>query len=108
MALQEVNDPMQNDNLEKVEDRTMEGLKEMGAFGLQVPVDFGGLGLTNTQVREEILRLGLISKHYRKGRYWDSARPLNFFFFFYNFLNAMTLNLFTLSVCQVSGDCGHA
>lgn len=40
-----------NDALEKVEDATMEGLKEMGAFGLQVPADLGGLGLTNTQVR---------------------------------------------------------
>lgn len=28
----------------------MEGLKEMGAFGLQVPADLGGLGLSNTQV----------------------------------------------------------
>lgn len=28
----------------------MEGLKEMGAFGLQVPADLGGVGLTNTQV----------------------------------------------------------
>ncbi|MEQ2194498.1 hypothetical protein XENOCAPTIV_030168 [Xenoophorus captivus] len=27
----------------------MEGLKEMGAFGLQVPADLGGLGLSNTQ-----------------------------------------------------------
>ncbi len=27
----------------------MNGLKEQGAFGIQVPVDFGGLGLTNTQ-----------------------------------------------------------
>ncbi|MEQ2160140.1 hypothetical protein GOODEAATRI_030438, partial [Goodea atripinnis] len=33
--LQEVNDPAKNDALEKVEDHTMEGLKEMGAFGLQ-------------------------------------------------------------------------
>lgn len=46
---EEVNDPAKNDALEKVEDHTMEGLKEMGAFGLQVPVDHGGLGLTNTQ-----------------------------------------------------------
>lgn len=30
----------------------MEGLKEMGAFGLQVPADLGGLGLSNTQVDE--------------------------------------------------------
>lgn len=48
---QEVNDPAKNDALEKVEDQTMVGLKEMGAFGLQVPADLGGLGLSNTQVR---------------------------------------------------------
>ncbi len=27
----------------------MAGLKEQGVFGIQVPVEFGGLGLTNTQ-----------------------------------------------------------
>lgn len=47
-----MNDPAKNDSLEKVEDHTMEGLKEMGAFGLQVPADLGGLGLSNTQVDE--------------------------------------------------------
>ncbi|XP_034712218.1 very long-chain specific acyl-CoA dehydrogenase, mitochondrial [Etheostoma cragini] len=46
---EEVNDPAKNDALEKVEDHTMEGLKEMGAFGLQIPADLGGLGLSNTQ-----------------------------------------------------------
>ncbi|XP_053715477.1 very long-chain specific acyl-CoA dehydrogenase, mitochondrial [Synchiropus splendidus] len=46
---QEVNDPAKNDALEKVEDHTMEGLKEMGAFGLQVPSELCGLGLSNTQ-----------------------------------------------------------
>ncbi|KAM3590161.1 uncharacterized protein V6R79_004857 [Siganus canaliculatus] len=46
---EEVNDPVKNDALEKVEDDTMEGLKEMGAFGLQVPADLGGLGLSNSQ-----------------------------------------------------------
>lgn len=46
-----MNDPAKNDVLEKVEDHTMDGLKEMGAFGLQVPADLGGLGLSNTQVR---------------------------------------------------------
>nr|XP_040036219.1 very long-chain specific acyl-CoA dehydrogenase, mitochondrial [Gasterosteus aculeatus aculeatus]XP_040036220.1 very long-chain specific acyl-CoA dehydrogenase, mitochondrial [Gasterosteus aculeatus aculeatus] len=45
----EVNDAAKNDALEKVEDDTMQGLKEMGAFGLQVPSDLGGLGLSNTQ-----------------------------------------------------------
>ncbi|XP_005106264.1 very long-chain specific acyl-CoA dehydrogenase, mitochondrial [Aplysia californica] len=46
---EEVNDASKNDQLEKVEDSSMEGLKEMGAFGLQVPQDLGGIGLTNTQ-----------------------------------------------------------
>ncbi|XP_077170574.1 very long-chain specific acyl-CoA dehydrogenase, mitochondrial [Paroedura picta] len=46
---EEVNDPDKNDVLERVEDRTMQGLKEMGAFGLQIPVHLGGLGLSNTQ-----------------------------------------------------------
>lgn len=45
-----MNDPAKNDSLEKVEDSTMQGLKEMGAFGLQVPANLGGLGLSNTQV----------------------------------------------------------
>uniref|UniRef100_A0A8C5J6R9 Acyl-CoA dehydrogenase/oxidase N-terminal domain-containing protein n=1 Tax=Junco hyemalis TaxID=40217 RepID=A0A8C5J6R9_JUNHY len=48
---QEVNNPAKNDALGKVEDETMKGLKELGAFGLQVPPEFGGLGLNNTQVR---------------------------------------------------------
>uniref|UniRef100_A0A674JYC8 Acyl-CoA dehydrogenase/oxidase N-terminal domain-containing protein n=1 Tax=Terrapene triunguis TaxID=2587831 RepID=A0A674JYC8_9SAUR len=47
----EVNDPAANDSLERVEDRTMQGLKELGAFGLQIPPELGGLGLSNTQVR---------------------------------------------------------
>ncbi|XP_068855436.1 very long-chain specific acyl-CoA dehydrogenase, mitochondrial, partial [Aphelocoma coerulescens] len=46
---EEVNDPARNDALEKVEDETMKGLKELGVFGLQVPPEFGGLGLNNTQ-----------------------------------------------------------
>ncbi|XP_026274672.1 very long-chain specific acyl-CoA dehydrogenase, mitochondrial [Frankliniella occidentalis] len=45
----EVNDPLKNDQLEKVEDQSLEGLWELGAFGLQVPQDLGGLGLNNTQ-----------------------------------------------------------
>lgn len=46
---EEVNDAAKNDALEKVEDATMQGLREMGAFGLQVPAALGGVGLTNTQ-----------------------------------------------------------
>lgn len=46
---EEVNDPTKNDALEKVEDESLKGLWELGAFGLQVPQDLGGLGLNNTQ-----------------------------------------------------------
>lgn len=38
-----------NDAIEKVEPHSLEGLWELGAFGLQVPQDLGGLGLNNTQ-----------------------------------------------------------
>lgn len=56
---EEVNDPVKNDALEKVEDHTMEGLKELGAFGLQVPADLGGLGLTNTQYARLVEIVGM-------------------------------------------------
>ncbi|EFA11043.1 very long-chain specific acyl-CoA dehydrogenase, mitochondrial [Tribolium castaneum] len=46
---EEVNDPAKNDALEKVDETSLKGLWELGAFGLQVPQDLGGLGLTNTQ-----------------------------------------------------------
>ncbi|XP_069501997.1 very long-chain specific acyl-CoA dehydrogenase, mitochondrial isoform X2 [Ambystoma mexicanum] len=55
----EVNDPTKNDELEKVEDGTMQGLKDMGAFGLQVPSDLGGLGLTNTQYARLVEIVGM-------------------------------------------------
>ncbi|XP_060596505.1 very long-chain specific acyl-CoA dehydrogenase, mitochondrial-like [Ruditapes philippinarum] len=46
---EETNDSSKNDLLEKVEEGTMEGLKALGAFGLQVPTELDGVGLTNTQ-----------------------------------------------------------
>ncbi|CAF3679402.1 unnamed protein product [Rotaria socialis] len=46
---EEKNDPAKNDQLEKIPDEVMNGLKEQGVFGIQVPVEYGGLGLTNTQ-----------------------------------------------------------
>lgn len=46
---QEANDPLKNDENEKVADDTMKGLKELGAFGLQVPQELDGVGLCNTQ-----------------------------------------------------------
>merc|ERR1719220_727439 len=45
----EVNDPAWNDTNEKVHPDTVQGLRELGAFGLQVPVELDGVGLTNTQ-----------------------------------------------------------
>jgi len=40
---------MVNDAIEKVEDATLDGLKGLGLFGLQVAEENGGIGLTNTQ-----------------------------------------------------------
>lgn len=47
--LEEKNDALHNDQLEKVPDDIMAGLKELGAFGLQVPAEYNGLELNNTQ-----------------------------------------------------------
>jgi len=46
---EEQNDPTANDENGKVPDNVMQGLKDLGAFGLQVPNEYEGLGLTNTQ-----------------------------------------------------------
>ena len=40
ISLQECNDPAKNDADEKVADDTLQGLKDMGAFGLQVWLHF--------------------------------------------------------------------
>ncbi len=47
--MEEVNDAKANDLNEKIADETMKGLAELGGFGLQVPAEYGGIGLTNTQ-----------------------------------------------------------
>ncbi|XP_077204050.1 very long-chain specific acyl-CoA dehydrogenase, mitochondrial-like isoform X2 [Paroedura picta] len=46
---QEVNNAAANEELGGIEEATLAGLKEMGCFGLQVPEELGGVGLTNTQ-----------------------------------------------------------
>merc|ERR1719200_29941 len=48
-VMEEQNDPLLNDQLESVPEDTVQALKELGAFGLQVPVELDGVGLTNTQ-----------------------------------------------------------
>ncbi|KAF2369196.1 Acyl-CoA dehydrogenase/oxidase C-terminal [Trinorchestia longiramus] len=45
---QEVNDATKNDVNEGVDEETLQGLKDMGCFGLQVPPEYGGLGCNNT------------------------------------------------------------
>lgn len=45
----EQNDPLKNDKDEQLDEKTMQGLRDMGAFGLQAPEKYGGLGLNNTQ-----------------------------------------------------------
>merc|ERR1719432_564688 len=48
-VMTEQNDPLLNDQLESVPEDTVNALRELGAFGLQVPVELDGVGLTNTQ-----------------------------------------------------------
>merc|ERR1719273_1281370 len=48
-VMSEQNDPLLNDQLETVPEDTVNALRELGAFGLQVPVELDGVGLTNTQ-----------------------------------------------------------
>jgi very long chain acyl-CoA dehydrogenase len=45
----EVNDASKNDLNAEVDENTLESLWELGAFGLQVPQEYGGLELNNTQ-----------------------------------------------------------
>merc|ERR1739838_663872 len=48
-VMTEQNDPLLNDQLESVPEETVQALRDFGAFGLQVPTELGGVGLTNTQ-----------------------------------------------------------
>merc|ERR1719266_1491678 len=48
-VMEEQNDPLLNDQMETVPEDTVQALRELGAFGLQVPVELDGVGLTNTQ-----------------------------------------------------------
>ncbi|XP_007950499.1 very long-chain specific acyl-CoA dehydrogenase, mitochondrial [Orycteropus afer afer] len=56
---EEVNDPAKNDTMEQVEETTLKGLKELGAFGLQVPSELGGVGLCNTQYARLVEIVGM-------------------------------------------------
>lgn len=56
---EEVNDSAKNDMMEQVEETTIQGLKELGAFGLQVPSELGGVGLCNTQYARLVEIVGM-------------------------------------------------
>ncbi|XP_053246880.1 very long-chain specific acyl-CoA dehydrogenase, mitochondrial-like [Podarcis raffonei] len=56
---QEVNDPAANEELETIQEETLAGLKDMGCFGLQVPEELGGIGLTNTQYARMVEVVGM-------------------------------------------------
>lgn len=45
----DVNDPVKNDLEASIDEKTLKALWELGAFGMQVPTDLGGIGFTNTQ-----------------------------------------------------------
>ncbi|XP_008552138.1 very long-chain specific acyl-CoA dehydrogenase, mitochondrial [Microplitis demolitor] len=45
----EVNDPVKNDDTAKVDEKTLQVLWELGAFAIQIPEQYGGIGLNNTQ-----------------------------------------------------------
>lgn len=47
--LTEGNDPDWNDAHERVSDATLQALKDMGGFGMQVPPELGGIGANNSQ-----------------------------------------------------------
>ncbi|RWS29865.1 very long-chain specific acyl-CoA dehydrogenase-like protein [Leptotrombidium deliense] len=45
----DLNDPLKNDAEESINEKVVESLKNLGAFGIMVPVEYGGAGLNNTQ-----------------------------------------------------------
>ncbi|XP_012539464.1 very long-chain specific acyl-CoA dehydrogenase, mitochondrial [Monomorium pharaonis] len=46
---EEINDAAKNDQNASIDEKTLAALWDFGGFSLQVPTEFGGLGLTNTQ-----------------------------------------------------------
>lgn len=53
-----MNDAARNDREETVPPEIVEQLREMGAFGLQVPSELSGVGLTNTQYAKMVEIVG--------------------------------------------------
>ena len=53
-----MNDAGRNDREETVPPEIMAQLKDLGAFGLQVPTEYNGLGLNNTQYAKMVELVG--------------------------------------------------
>lgn len=45
----DLNDPLKNDETGKISEKTWEAMKELGCFGLMVPVEYDGAGVNTTQ-----------------------------------------------------------
>lgn len=46
---QEINNPMKNDETSDLDEKTRQAFWDLGAFSIQIPEQFGGLGFCNTQ-----------------------------------------------------------
>ncbi|GBN03035.1 Very long-chain specific acyl-CoA dehydrogenase, mitochondrial [Araneus ventricosus] len=55
---EEINDPDKNDEIAKIEPHLIKQLGEWGVFGLQVPEEYGGLGMNNTQYGRMVELIG--------------------------------------------------
>jgi alkylation response protein AidB-like acyl-CoA dehydrogenase len=57
--LQEKVDPMQIERDAKIPDEVLDGLKEMGALGMKVPEEYGGLGLSQVYYNRALMIAGI-------------------------------------------------
>jgi alkylation response protein AidB-like acyl-CoA dehydrogenase len=57
--LREKVDPMQIEREAKIPDEVLDGLKEMGALGMKVPEEYGGLGLSQVYYNRALMVAGI-------------------------------------------------
>lgn len=56
--LKENHNPAETDNTREISEPVMKGLKEMGLFGIKIPKEYGGLGLSQTNYNRIIHAVG--------------------------------------------------
>lgn len=59
--LRENVDPVEIERADKVPDQVIEGLKRLGAFGMKIPQEYGGLGLSQRGYNRAIATIGAYS-----------------------------------------------